>query len=266
MSFRFYSYDVILLPVDDKTQDISTPPATRRDLRLPGGRTHRGWGTSQADPELPYQLTMRADLIGTDTTTIRDDLNTLRKLCGKYATLYRVDIGNELSYCMAELVQVRTQTDPTTIYRVPVECLFTCYTLWYSNTAHFENTTLDANPKAFATVNNGTAPARNAVLTLTAGDQDITYFRLDNVTLANISFEFTGTVAAGTSLIIDCSPAAPTVRNNGVDAYADFAFTSTHAVDDWLVLWAGSNSLVAYHTKSGGTNPTLNLAYRDVWL
>lgn len=48
---------------------------------------------------------------------------------------------------------------------------------------------------------------------------------------------FTGTVAASTSLIIDCQ--AKSVKNNGVDAYASFTFVHP----DWIRLLPGDNTI-----------------------
>jgi phage-related protein len=111
--------------------------------------------------------------------------------------------------------------------------------------------TVDASPKSFTVTNNGNV-FNKPTLNFTAGSVPITSLVLANLTSGE-NMVFSGTVAAYTTLVIDCENL--TVMNNGVDSIASFT-------GDFIKLNAGTNAM----KFTGTTLTTVKVDVRDRWL
>jgi len=128
-------------------------------------------------------------------------------------------------------------------------------------------TLLGGNPSAATTIyavlpNNGNAPCRDAVVTVTEGaGATVTAFTVESITPDGAYWTYTGALTA--VVTIDCG--ARTVYHGTSAAYANFAGSATdHTIEDWLLLNPGTNVLKL--SATGGTANTLfGFAYSDTW-
>lgn len=104
----------------------------------------------------------------------------------------------------------------------------------------------------------GNLPVRHAVLTVTAS-AEITVVTVTS-TSRGISWTWSGTLAAGTSLVI--SDEARTVLNAGVDAYSGLALASGHTATGWLDLEPGDQLV---NVSVTGTASAVTLAFYPVY-
>ena len=104
----------------------------------------------------------------------------------------------------------------------------------------------------------GTLPVRHAVLTVTASATitAVTVYSAER----GINWTWSGTLAAGTSLVINDE--AQTITNAGVDAYSGLVLNSGHTAAGWLDLEPG-NQLV--NVTVTGTASAVGLAWYDVY-
>lgn len=118
---------------------------------------------------------------------------------------------------------------------------------------------LDASPKVF-TVTNGDhtyTTVHNAIVTIKAGDADFTFVK---VACGAAEWQYTGTIPAGQSLVVDV--AEDTVELNGADAYANFAITVNHKLAPLLALLPGANQVTVTFT-GGGAGATILVAFYE---
>lgn len=109
-----------------------------------------------------------------------------------------------------------------------------------------------ASPTSFTVTNNGSAYSKPRI-TFLAGGASITSCTIENLTTGQL-WTFTGTVSAGTSLIVDFD--AVTLTNNAVDSIAS-------SVGDYpqFRLNPGANLL-----KFTGSNCTIKVDWYDRWI
>jgi hypothetical protein len=127
------------------------------------------------------------------------------------------------------------------------------------------------NPATIVCRNYGNAPVTDFVMTVTAGSVDITAFEVDHRVVRDAvgvggytSWEVAGTIAAGSSLVIDNTQG--TVLLAGADFYAAMSLLAQfHATPDWFYLEPGRNAFV-FSWAGGGTGSTVKVEYTDGWL
>ena len=123
-----------------------------------------------------------------------------------------------------------------------------------------ETTMLDDTGTASIVLTNaGNRAQANVVITLSAVDTTITDPRF---TFAPIDIKYTGTIAAGTSLVLDCG--VKSILKNGADAYSGMTFPN-HAAADWFVLQPGANTVVLTYTGNASNLGTVTFSYNDGW-
>ncbi|HRJ40593.1 MAG TPA: hypothetical protein PL105_01865 [Caldilineaceae bacterium] len=110
---------------------------------------------------------------------------------------------------------------------------------------------------ATISIYNGGEPVDDAILTITA----TTSLTGLDVVLGDAHLSFSGTVTAGTSLVIDAG--ALTVLNSGSDAYSNFVVESDHLLEGWLRIEEGSQSLQV--TTASGTG-TVSLTWYEQYV
>jgi len=95
------------------------------------------------------------------------------------------------------------------------------------------------SPYILEPVGGGEAPVYDAVFTLQAATSPITSVSMADEA-SSIDWTWTGSVAAGQSLTIDCG--AFSVQNNGVNAYSSFVLNNDHASDYWCAILPGTEN------------------------
>jgi len=145
----------------------------------------------------------------------------------------------------------------------PLRFVFELLGAGWNGASNSDATTIDSSPKN-ATVNNGgNVDQSDVTITVTAGSADITALQIQNTTTDyECDLEYDSTIAAGESLVIDCGDL--TVENDGDDDYANLSLGSTHAVDDWMRLAPGNNSMT-YTITGGSTDSTVTFAHYDLY-
>lgn len=235
-------------------------------IPLPGGGVFDPDGEAQARIELPSTVTVDSEYLETTAEAFRTLLYGLRALIGVRALLYRSPDGGEANSesCMAKLRQVSQSRDANDVLVMGVSLRFELVREVWSGTAHEETITLDASPKSQDCDNDGNAIQRAIVITVTAAGAPITALEIENLTTGHVShISYDGSIAVGESLVIDCG--AQTVRNDGDADYEHFALETDHAIDEWLRLAPGANTIRV--TRTGGDNTsTCVLTYSDGWV
>lgn len=273
----------VTLPVGSPRHRAGTAPSWERTVRTLGGGVYDAAGTAQAGPLLPYDLTYDCKATGSSAASLRTTLDALRALRGVDGRLYRraLDDG-DLQWARARLVGVEYSTEARHSHGLfqPLTMTWAVKTLW-QGVLHGAPWVLDSGetldsglyldmadryaltttPITLTVTNNGNTTTDDVTLTLEAGATPVTGL---TVTCGACSLVFSGTVGAGKSLVIDCSPAAMSVLNDGAAAWADLALGGAHASEAWLRLAVGANSVVVTRT-GGGTDSYLTVAFSDRW-
>ncbi|HEY1015721.1 MAG TPA: hypothetical protein VGE07_23635 [Herpetosiphonaceae bacterium] len=118
---------------------------------------------------------------------------------------------------------------------------------------------ISTNPTTFTLTNNGNAISRYVIIRVVPAGSSMTSL---TIKCGQAEWTFSGTVVAGQTLEINTG--ACSVLNNGVDAYASFAFTGNHTMDDWFRLNPGANSVTITRTGASG-GATVYVEYYDAW-
>lgn len=277
MSYKLERFGATLLPFVNPTPDVGTGPSRENVLELPDGSLYNmaGARAARAKTVIPLQATLLGTKAALDSAY--DDLRALR---GTQAKLWRRRADNSLQWCLAVMMSIQARPDYRIPHKLDIDISFLMlsphwYGLrhdggWYLDDGEYfddglaldstETTTLDSSPKTITLPNDGNRELTNVLATITAGSAAITALTIEISGLVDL--EYSNTVAAGQSLVIDAG--ARSVLNNGVDAYADLALGSGHATGKWLELEPGDNDLVVTLT-GGSTDSTITFEYYDAW-
>lgn len=141
------------------------------------------------------------------------------------------------------------------IQHCPIDLQFKCRTgLWYSETEHSFNTDGD---DVIVNAGNAATPLK---ITITAGGTAGGDFEIDSILPVNNGVDWTGTIAATKSLVLDSEKFS--ILNDGVNAY------STLVVDDpfdwWMYLTPGNNQIRQISGPGAGT--VTNYKWYDAWV
>jgi hypothetical protein len=227
-------------------------------VALPGGGSFDAWGSERARLR-PQEITVEGYWSAASVAAMEAKLAKLKALAGVRSKLWRSN-GVSQQWRYARLMQVDSPAREGTPTIDEVSLVFEALPGPWYGTAHDDTTTLDTSPKAITVTNGGNMWVTNAILTLTAGSAKITEVVISMTGVSEI--QWTGSLAAGQSLAIDCG--ARSVKKAGADAYAGFALGAGHAVEDWLRLEPGNNSIVV-SLMGGSTDSTLRVQYADGW-
>lgn len=260
--------------------------ATQADLPAGGARDlfGSGWGRIGA-----RTIRKSGELIADDRATLEAAADALRGLSQQRGALYvRMDSG-AVRWCNARCIRVAAprsventlflpvtlewvQLDPywrgerhgggwvldALIFGTPAE------TVYLDTGRHFDEavgdgfTLADApDPTTGTITNDGNTPVYDPIITITAGASDISYVRVKGW---QCEWEWTGTLAAGDQLVVDCG--ALTVTNDGADAYSGFGFTSDHLIPDWFQLMPGGNG-IGVEVTTASTDATVTFQFDD---
>ena len=256
--------------------------ARTRTLQTIGGYYDVG-GTGQAAIALPYQLTFNALVYAAGgVSALGATLDDLRALIGTRARLWGDPMDSTAvdRWAWARLLNINYSHEYQHRKTQPYQLTFEMLSAWngsghggawdldagyyFDNGLYLDDTgatTLDSSPKTITVANNGNYRVDNCGITVTCGaTAAITALTIGISGLCE--FTYSGTLATGKSLVIDCG--AMTVTNDGADGYAALALTSNHTIPAWLRLAPGNNSVVVTLT-GGSTNSEVTFTYSDGW-
>ena len=275
MSYKLVRFGSLTLPIYNPLTDISTGRSLTNAADLPGGGAFDMLGSDEAvfgSNMISLEAVLQEDVIADMTTAF----NTLRGAVGKKTKLYREYPDGDIHYMISRLREMTGQKESKHINHLPVKLVFETIAPYWRGSLHGgwtldsgeflddgldldsdETVTLDSSPKTFDVVHNGNAIVIDPLIVLTAGSAAITAFEL---TTDEINLEWSGTLAVGESLVIDCG--AYSVKNDGVDDYANFDLGSGHAINEWMKIPPGTNS-VSVTISGGNTDSTIEIIFRE---
>jgi hypothetical protein len=269
MAYQIYQFNDVALPIYNPAQEHNVSVGSTQVLAIGGVADYYGSRRRVAQitqfgikglyaGELYYLVTeggahlvdeagnrLIAHSVDAD---LRLQLDQLRAVIGTRGTLYRKRWDdNAMQWKAARLLQVRhgKQADDRTV-KAELECVFDAPDAKWRGITQASAT---ASGGQIIADNAGSETVDDAILTVTAASGSITGVVV-SCAATGASWAWTGTIADGTALVVDCG--AATVRKAGVDAYSGFALASGHAARSWLPLEPGLNQLACVITGSGG--------------
>lgn len=277
MSYNLNKFGQTDLPKVNAEPDVGTGPAKSDLVNIPGG-----WfdpqGTAQADAQT-HIIPLACALIGATKTALDDAYDTVRALKGVRDKLWRLRADGDIQWIWARMIEIQAVRDYRVPHRLPMTISFQRLSPLWNGLRSDDGWLLDAgdrldeglyldgtptvlntSPKNITVTNSGNATVKNAVITVTAVGTDITALTIAKS--GETQLVYSGTIAAGESLVIDCG--AWSVENDGTDDYANFALGASHAIEEWLHLEPGNNTITVTKT-GGGTTSTIGFTYYDGW-
>lgn len=280
-SYQIYQFDGVTLPLYDQAQDLSTGAVGSSLVMSVGGAFD--WAGSRrrlprrASPTISgqYAAEMDGDQLVESTgnpiiaaageyivthgarADLRAQVDALKAKVGVRGSLYRRRFDDESisQFRTARLLEVREKgaIDERGV-RAALDCVFEITGVGWRSAAQASVSLINNALVEVA----GTLPVRNATLTITASAT------ITQVSVAcaaqGVAWTWAGSLAAGTSLVIDDE--ARTVTAAGVDAYSGFTLASGHTAEGWIDLAPGANAL---SVAVVGTASAISLAWWDVW-
>jgi hypothetical protein len=249
MSYRIVKFGTVDLPELDPEDDLSTHEARSRLVLTPGGWFDAA-GSGRAGVN-PLPLRVRKTIISdgvpaTAQALTMTDFMALRALVDTRDRLWREWPDGTLEWTYARLLQVPVRADrKDNRNQVEMELAFQIVSdAWFGTSNGIADGAylnyIFLTPSSFTAggiINAGNAPATNLLIIVDPDATPITHLRLRNLTTGH-DLTWTGTIAAGTTLQIDCG--AKQILNNGVAAYNGLTEPSTAG---WFELAPGSNTV-----------------------
>lgn len=286
MPYRLHSFDGVMLPEYTPEDDLGVGQVQSTIIDSLGG-VFDFMGATRRQPK-KHTISYRGKFVGQDNTLwvddvgdlvvdevgdmvvlgsdyvadLRDRVDSLKAKIGVSGQLVRIrEEDQEEQFKTARLLacnHIRTveNIDRVAVIDVVMEAAGTPWKAIDSTTTG--PTALSAGANAFAITVDGVEEVRDAVITV-AATSNITNLIVSLG--ANQSWTFSGTIAAGKSLVIDIGK--QTVKNDGVDAYSSFTLGGSHTIDSWLRLSPGTNNLTV--TITGGPG-TITAVHYDQWM
>lgn len=280
MTYTLTEFASVALPTMMPIEDVGSGKAMTRPLQSPGKlfdplRADRAViGKGQID---------RQSLIHSTTEAVRvSEYKTLRGLLGVRGRLHRQQDGEATSeWVVARLVQATSRRSVKDYNHCEIRMIFEKYSPywrdqapvgeWYLNDGEVLNDglvldseettfTLDVSPKTLAVTNDGNAILIGLKFHLVAGSANITALK---IATDETEIDYTGTIAAGQGLLIDCG--ARSVLNNGSNDRANFSLGSGHIINEWFRLHPGE-SPVTITITGGSTDSTISFGYSHGWV
>lgn len=272
------------LPQHDVSFNAGTAPAQMATVETLNAGMYDTYGRGRSPQRFPLTLTYTCVVAGSSTTTAAATIAGLKGQIGQRNKLVRQMLSDSsYQWCWARLVDVDdAMSARMTRWRVPVTLTFALLGKWngvqhwgtqlfdqgelyWDDGLYFDGEdvyTMDQADEADQTIvvnNGGNIPVANAVITVTAVGTPITLLKIMIAGASEI--QFSGSLAVGKQLIIDCKKKQ--ITNDGANAYSSFSLTANHVIAEWLVLEPGDNSVVV--NRTGGANSTIEFAFYDGW-
>jgi hypothetical protein len=238
--------------------DLGGGPTESSLVRLPGYRAFDVLGADQA-VAVGRTVTADVEIVESTAAAARATLDAWLAKVGRRGLLVRqADDGTQHSI-YARLIEAQAKRGVGHVTWLPLSLTFELLEHPWRGTARNPQATLNVSPKDLALTNGGNAANPRPVVTITAPAGG----SLTSVTVELVGqgyrWKWTGTLAAGKALVIDCG--AATVKADGADAYAGFALEAAHTKEDWLTIPPGNSTLRVWYT--GTANGTARIDYAD---
>jgi hypothetical protein len=264
MSYKIYRFGSTVLPNYNPVNDIGAGPAKLAMLDLPGGGVFDALGADQA-PVGGVRITKECTLHDETESGLETAYTNLRSLIGKRDQLHRLHFSSGYEqWVYARLAQVRGYRRPMDILTLDVVLEFVQISPIWNGNSHNDDWGLTSNPATAQIYNNGNAIVEDVIITITAAGSNITNLvirkKVGGTTYGHLIY--TGTIAVGQSLVIDCG--ARSVKNNGSPDYAHFSLGPDQKNDAWIRLGAGLNNIEITRT-GGSTSCNSNFVFYDGW-
>lgn len=280
--FLLERFDDVTLSLQEARQDTSSGQSLSAFRQLQSG-AFRVRGSQRSEREIT-RITTTGEYYGDAIANVEAWLFDIKRKRGELGKLYRRTKATEQAqWCWAELTRVSTENNVNTIFEQPAGLDFTMISPCWNGTHHSgagweldsgvhldtgraldEGETYILPAGTLATgevdaVNAGNFHVDNAILTITAGTEDVTSLVFgteypEGRTDADLSF--VATIPAGQSLVIDCG--ARSVLLNGVDAYDDLVIGEDHKLVGLLRLYPGTTTIGFLTTSDDDITVTLD--------
>ncbi len=230
-------------------------------VTLPGGGVYDALGTAQHDAQLPRVFEAPIFLAATTAALLETAVDAINAWAGKHDKLWAQNAGATLARWRYAIIDVDLKLTSPAQTSITGRCIFTSpQPGWNGAASSTGDIPLDTNPHNVSWTNAGNRAVDNAIITLTAGANNITAVTFIVAGVSSITW--TGTLVATTALVIDCG--ARTVLNNGVDARSGLTRNVAHTINPWLRLAASASTTVSVGFTGAGT-PTCGIAASDGW-
>jgi len=228
--------------------------------------------------DVPASITKRYTIYKTTPEEVQTELDALRALRGVRAKLWARTYDDEVRFVWARLQRVDYRRTNRNFNVQPVSLTWRVgnqhwrghdHTAWVLDEGYYLDDglyldddgytfTLDTAPKFVTVTNGGNRATPDVRFTITAVTTPITVITLS---CGDAEFTYTGSVAVGEQLVIDCG--AQQVLNDGADAYIGFSLGASHGIEEWMLLEPGDNIIEV--ARTGGNNSTLLVEFQDRW-
>jgi len=271
--------EVYLLALYEERAPVGTADSVVEYVELEDGGAFDGLGSARAARQ-EYSFSLQGELVADTAAGLDVAYRALLAYRGKRERLYRLRAdGVTWEWTTARLLKVTATKSPGDILVQRVQLQFKggdpawsggYHGGWLLDDGHYldsglsldsgEEYALDAAPKSITLANGGETPVHAVQIVVTAAGSGITNLVIQRK-IAGVVQEhlvYSGTIAAGKSLVIDTGDAS--VANDGSDDYAHFTLGASHVSDWWLTLEPGNNVIEV--TRTGGNNSsTVNFYY-----
>lgn len=290
MSFYLERFGTAVIPLYEGVHDTGTFASALPSVATTRGEQYDLLGTEQARPA-PATITVRGEILASDASDKTTQTRIWQRARGTRARLVRREAGTDQRHWVwARLNRVAMQTTPDTTLIQPFTLEFKVYSACWQGRRRGSGWVLDSGvdldidywldmsdrtaltPNGLTTLtltNSGDTPIANAILTIAnpAAGTAITAIAITagpDASTVKASWTYSATVAANTSLVIDCGAAS--ITNNGANDYAHFD-TTAGVIDDWIAVYAGSTTVKITLTGggSGGNAATVTVDYHEGW-
>lgn len=288
MGYWISRFGGVALPKYLPRHDNGAGPAADGFVALPDGSFYDAYGASRA-PRAPTDIKVSLAAVAATPEALTALLRNLRALHRTRAKLWRTwatENGEALEWTWARLVDMPAEREADMERHLPLELTFRMLSPdWYGE-RHGVGWTFDdgeyfddglyfdsaddtlfnlTSPIQVVTVpNNGHVKVNNVVITITAAGSPITAVEIEhNAFSLHHHLKYDGAIAVGQSLVIDCG--AQSVKNNGVEDYANFSLDNDHESEEWFTLFQGDTEVTVLRTGGNGSS-TARFAYSDGWI
>lgn len=277
MAYYLTRFGAVTLPDNVPVVQLPTVPAQTSAVKtLAGG--FDAWGSDTAAASFPARVQFSGLVLKSSAAAFQARIDEIRGLARKRALLWRTADTGDLQWASARLMGVNMSSSVKTRRAIEVTLDFEVWEHWRRNSnegwelddgSFFDDglfldtvpalVTLTTNPQVVSVTNGGNVAVDDAVVTVTAGSAAITALTIES---GSAKWSWTGTLAIGKALIVDAG--AWSVTNDGVDAYAGFAFDAIHALPGILRINPGTHN-VAVSRTGGGTGSTIAIEFAEAW-
>ena len=231
----------------------------------------------------PFQIRRRMTLVATSAAALETAMDEVRALKGTKKTLYGRTAAGYTRRAKARCAQVLYDQSWDNVIDQPVDLIFELLTDHWNGNAHTDDgwyldsgkyfddgwmldsgneETMASSPHTFTVTNGGNKDSTYNIIVVTAGSAAITSVRIQNTTSGLSDITWTGTLAAGNELRIDCGTFS--VTNDGTNAYSGITVNSGHSQGPWLSLAPGNNE-IDITFAGGSTDSTVGMEFWDGW-